>query len=192
MLKGAWNLVVAVAAGFAGGWGAVRNHPAVQMGYMPDKVVSIMPGRVFSEPEKAAVVSGPRWAEYLMRISAYCPCDKCCDKYGWGYRTASGHRIRKGERLAAGPDWMRFETELMIPGYNDGRPVKVLDRGGAIKGNKLDVYFDTHKEALQWGVQRLKVKVRLPDAADKKLAINFVELRAVNRRLTAERLQSVN
>jgi 3D (Asp-Asp-Asp) domain-containing protein len=49
---------------------------------------------------------------------------------------------------------------MVIEGYNNGKPVKVLDRGGAIKGNKLDAFFHTHQEALEWGVRYLDVKVR--------------------------------
>ena len=51
-----------------------------------------------------------------------------------------------------------FGTKLVIPGYT-GAPVEVIDRGGAIKGNKLDVFFPTHDEALQWGRQFLDVTV---------------------------------
>jgi 3D (Asp-Asp-Asp) domain-containing protein len=49
---------------------------------------------------------------------------------------------------------------MLIPGYSNSQPVKVLDRGGAIKGNRLDVFFATHEEALEWGVQYLEVKIR--------------------------------
>jgi 3D (Asp-Asp-Asp) domain-containing protein len=35
----------------------------------------------------------------------------------------------------------------------------VEDRGGAIKGKRLDLFFDSHKEALEWGRQQLDVKV---------------------------------
>jgi len=38
--------------------------------------------------------------------------------------------------------------------------VKVLDRGGAIRGSRLDVFFHSHQEALKWGVKYLDVKVR--------------------------------
>lgn len=33
------------------------------------------------------------------------------------------------------------------------------DCGGAIKGNKIDLYFDTHAETLEWGKQTRKVKI---------------------------------
>ncbi len=39
------------------------------------------------------------------------------------------------------------------------RVVPVLDRGGVIKGHRLDVLFPTHEAAMQWGVRRLEVTV---------------------------------
>jgi len=93
-----------------------------------------------------------------MNVSAYCPCSKCCGEYADGM-TACGYKISKGDRFVAAPKEYPFGTEMIIPGYNGGKAVKVLDRGGAIKGNKLDLYFDTHQEALQWGRQYLDVIV---------------------------------
>ena len=49
---------------------------------------------------------------------------------------------------------------MLIEGYNASKAVKVYDRGGAIKGNKLDVFFHTHQAALEWGVRYIDVKVR--------------------------------
>ena len=51
-----------------------------------------------------------------------------------------------------------FGSLIRIPGYHD-ISVPVIDRGGAIKGNKIDVYFPTHDEALEWGRQWLLVTV---------------------------------
>lgn len=93
-----------------------------------------------------------------MRVTAYCPCAKCCGKYADGV-TANGHRIRPGEWFAAADKSLPFGTMIAIPGYNDGRPVPVWDRGGAIKGDRLDVFFPTHKEALQWGVKQVEVSI---------------------------------
>jgi len=94
----------------------------------------------------------------VFRVTAYCPCEKCCGRFADGI-TASGHVIKVGDRFVAASKDMKFGTMVTIPGYNDNQPVKVFDRGGAIKGNKLDVYFDTHQEALNWGVKILEVKL---------------------------------
>ena len=52
-----------------------------------------------------------------------------------------------------------FGTRFYIPGYGYGR---VEDRGGAIKGkHRLDVFYKSHDDALQWG--RRKVRVRVVD-----------------------------
>jgi 3D (Asp-Asp-Asp) domain-containing protein len=91
------------------------------------------------------------WAE----VTAYCSCEKCCGKYADG-RTANGHKIRTGDKFCAADKRWPFETIMDIPGYGN---VPVLDRGGAIKGNKLDVYFDTHAEALAWGRKHLEVTI---------------------------------
>lgn len=88
-------------------------------------------------------------------VSAYCPCSRCCGKYSDGI-TANGYAIQPGDKFVAADSRFAFGTMISIPGYGT---VPVLDRGGAIKGNKLDVYFPTHKEALQWGRQYLTVSI---------------------------------
>lgn len=93
----------------------------------------------------------------LWRVTAYCPCSECCGTDSAGI-TASGHRIREGDRFVAAPLEIPFYTRLVIPGYAGGLPVPVLDRGGAIKGKRLDVFFPTHQEALNWGIKHLEVR----------------------------------
>jgi 3D (Asp-Asp-Asp) domain-containing protein len=87
----------------------------------------------------------------LFVVTAYCPCRRCCGPHARGI-TASG--TRADHRLAAGPPEMPFGTVLAIPGY--GR-VRCEDRGGAIKGQRLDVLFPTHEQALAWGVKTLRI-----------------------------------
>lgn len=94
----------------------------------------------------------------LVKVTAYCPCEKCCGEFADGI-TASGHRIQKGDKFVAADPNIPFGTLLTIEGYAEGLPVPVLDRGGAIKGNRIDVFFDSHDEALKWGKRWLKVKV---------------------------------
>jgi 3D (Asp-Asp-Asp) domain-containing protein len=96
--------------------------------------------------------------EKEMRVTAYCPGPCCCGKWADGM-TASGHIIQPGDRFVAADKQFAFGTRILIPGYNNNHPVEVLDRGGAIKGDRLDVFFPTHKEALEWGVQVLTVSI---------------------------------
>jgi len=107
-------------------------------------------------------------ATYQADVSAYCLCEKCCN--GWSKvcprRTASGHIIQAGDKFVAAPKNIPFGTMISIPGYNDGKPVPVLDRGGAIKGNRIDLFFgdsknnvENHKKALQWGRQYVSVVI---------------------------------
>ncbi|GAG04624.1 unnamed protein product [marine sediment metagenome] len=90
-----------------------------------------------------------------MRVTAYCPCEKCCEEWADGI-TASGHVIKKGDKFCAADKSIAFGTAVNIPGYGE---VLILDRGGLIKGDRLDVYFDTHQEAISWGVKHLKVRI---------------------------------
>jgi 3D (Asp-Asp-Asp) domain-containing protein len=95
-----------------------------------------------------------------MEVTAYCPCVKCCGKGAHGV-TASGKPVtfNRGRFAAADTDLLPFETRIQIPGYNGGKPIEVIDRGGAIKGHKLDVFFPTHKQALEWGRRTLQITV---------------------------------
>jgi 3D (Asp-Asp-Asp) domain-containing protein len=111
-----------------------------------------------SETEVGHEPSG-QWQTVRMRVTAYCACKKCCGKFADGI-TACGHKIRQGDTFAAADKTYPFGTEMIVAGYNNGKPIKVLDRGGAIRGNKLDVFFNSHKKAMQWGVKYIDVRVR--------------------------------
>ncbi len=95
-----------------------------------------------------------------MLTTAYSPDEKSCGKWADGF-TASGYSVwTNGMKLvAADTNLLPFGTIVTIPGYNNGNPVQVLDRGGKIKGHRLDLLYPTHEIALQWGAQRLEVEV---------------------------------
>lgn len=99
------------------------------------------------------------WHVVHMRVTGYCSCPKCCGKFSDG-KTASNRKIRQGDVFVAADKQYRFGTEMIIPGYNRDGAVSVQDRGRVIKGNRLDLYFDTHRQAQKWGVQYLDVLVR--------------------------------
>lgn len=94
-----------------------------------------------------AVVDGETY-----KITAYCSCAKCCGKTTG--RTASGTQATAGRTVAA-PAKFAFGTKLNIGGHI----YTVEDRGGAIQGNRIDIYVNSHSAALQWGVKYLPVSV---------------------------------
>ena len=122
--------------------------------YKPENTTNKQPDNSQSNAEQPG-----EWESIRMRITAYCPCPKCCGQYSDGI-TACGHEIQPGDTFVAADRRYPFGTEILIPGYSNSQPVQVLDRGGAIKGNRLDVFFANHQEALEWGVRYLDVKVR--------------------------------
>ncbi len=86
----------------------------------------------------------------IYKITAYCSCAKCCGKTNG--ITASGKKATAGRTIAASSKFA-LGTKLNINGHT----YIVEDRGGAIKGNKIDIYVNSHAEALAWGVRYLPV-----------------------------------
>lgn len=78
--------------------------------------------------------------------------------HGYGI-TYSGVKVRRDHvsTIAADPNVFPIGTLLYVPGYGYG---VVADTGSAIKGNKIDLYFETtHQVYKQWGKRNVKVDV---------------------------------
>lgn len=86
-------------------------------------------------------------------LTAYCPCEKCCGKSDG--ITATGTKATQGRTIAVDPEVIPYGTEVVI----NGDTYIAEDCGGAIKGNRIDVYFDSHREALEFGVKYAEVYV---------------------------------
>jgi 3D (Asp-Asp-Asp) domain-containing protein len=95
-----------------------------------------------------------------MRVTAYSPDARSCGKWADG-QTATLHSVwTNAMRLvAADPKVLPYGSLLSVPGYADGEVVPVLDCGGAIKGNRLDVLMPTHEIARRWGKRDIPVTV---------------------------------
>jgi len=92
------------------------------------------------------------------KATAYCPCVECCGVWSaehpdrgddYVQKTRSGTIPEEGRTIAA--DWSVLPegSEVIICGH----PYIVEDTGWAIKGNHIDIYFESHEEALEYGVQ---------------------------------------
>jgi len=100
-----------------------------------------------------------------MTVTAYSPDAWSCGDSADGL-TATLHAVTTNSSLlvAADPSVMPYGSMLTIPGYpssggEEAPIVPVLDCGGAIKGQRLDVLYPTHAEAVRWGVRVLPVTV---------------------------------
>ena len=100
--------------------------------------------------------------------TAYCLCQKCCGKLpshpSYGY-TASGLRIVPGtgmKVIAVDPKVIPLGTKVYIDGLNgawDYGNAIAADTGSAIKNLTIDLYMDTHSEALSWGRRSVNIYV---------------------------------
>lgn len=84
-------------------------------------------------------------------VTAYCPCAKCCGKTNG--ITASGTQATAGRTIAADTSRFPFGTQLVI----NGNVYTVEDRGSAIGGNRIDIFFNTHQEAINFGRRTVDV-----------------------------------
>ncbi len=116
-----------------------------------DKIVQVQKKQT-SRSSTLPRTSGTTTSGTTYKITAYCPCSKCCGKATG--RTASGTKATAGRTVAASSKFA-FGTKLNIGGHI----YTVEDRGGAVNGNKIDIFVNSHAEALQWGVRYLPVSV---------------------------------
>jgi 3D (Asp-Asp-Asp) domain-containing protein len=74
---------------------------------------------------------------------------------GLSSRTATGRRATKGV-IAVDPRVIPLGTRVYVPGYGNAI---AADTGGAIKGNKIDVCFDSVAEARAWGRRTVTITI---------------------------------
>ena len=90
-------------------------------------------------------------------VSAYCKENYphiCND--GESTYTSTGTIATPGRTIAVDPNIIPYGTQVEIEGVG----VRIAeDCGGAIKGNRIDLLFDTHEEALEWGMQTRQVTI---------------------------------
>jgi 3D (Asp-Asp-Asp) domain-containing protein len=95
-----------------------------------------------------------------MTVTGYSPDERSCGDSADGL-TATMHSVTTNamKLVAADPTVLPYGSMVSVPGYDTESIVPVLDCGGAIKGDKLDLLFPTHAEAMKWGRQRVLVTV---------------------------------
>lgn len=126
---------------------------ALGPGYAANQAISETAGltaenRNESDPQAGPDVETAEAGEYLgsFEASGYCSCSNCSGGYTLTY---SGTIPQAKHTIAADLDIFPLGTRLVI----DGIVYTVEDMGGGIEGNRLDIYFASHEEALAFGLQ---------------------------------------
>ena len=97
------------------------------------------------------------------KLTAYCSCEKCCGKWALNRPKdengkdivygSTGAILIAGTSIAVDPSVIPYGSHVEINGHT----YTAQDTGGAIQGNRIDVYFDNHQDALNFGVQYVEV-----------------------------------
>ena len=117
-----------------------------------DGICGRMTYRALSGGEEPPVAEPPAnrggGRSLLVAASAYSRFDP-----GLSSHTASGTLVRKGV-IAVDPAVIPMGTRVFIPGYGEA---VAEDIGSAIRGNTIDIAFETAEEAIQFGRKTIEI-----------------------------------
>lgn len=129
----------------------------------PEEIIKVVIVEEVTEHEETIVLAdeitepAPEWQEFT--ATAYCPCVSCCGKWAEGRGEvvvgALGVELTAGESIAADWNVLPAGTTVEIEGMGE---FTVHDKGGAVKGSRVDIYFDSHAEALAFGRKTVRVR----------------------------------
>ena len=99
----------------------------------------------------------------VFTLTAYCDCILCCDEWSWEHprwkgteyvqTSASGRPLIAGRTVAADPRVLPFGTIISINGFE----YVVEDMGGGVLGRHIDIFMNSHEEALHFGWRTAEV-----------------------------------
>ena len=119
---------------------------------VPAKNAKVLEGTAFKQKLYPLKKRARVWKTITLPATAYYPGPEDTWPYTAGY-TASGLKAGYGV-VAVDPRFIRMKTPIYVEGY--GYAI-AADKGGAIKGNKIDLCFDTYEEAVRFGRKNVKV-----------------------------------
>ena len=94
----------------------------------------------------------------VFKVTHYCGCRKCCGSYSDGSESvaygASGKRLEAFVSVAVDPRVIPLGTVLHDA---EGNLYRAEDTGGAIKGNRIDLFVGDHQEAINMGVREIEL-----------------------------------
>lgn len=123
----------------------------------------LVEGVIVITPERAIKKDRNEEKDYrVIRVTcvAYCPCSVCCGRMT-GLTKTGTNAWRPG--IAVDPRVIPLGSIIHVPGYERAEWAEADDTGKKIKGRKIDIRFQYHWEAREWGIKYLDIKVRKPN-----------------------------
>jgi len=144
-------------------WGAtlLASTMLFTAGFIAGRATTPETETVIYEPTSTPVAAAPvqPQPESLgqFKVTYYCPCATCCGEWADGI-TASGTQATQGRTVAANPQFLPYGSEILVR-FEDGteETYTVEDCGGAVKGQHIDIFMDSHEAALAEGVKTAEV-----------------------------------
>lgn len=130
-----------------------KKEPVIEKTFEGDTEITVEvhydPPKAEAEAEETEVVTKTSLGRY--RLTGYCPCEKCCG-VNTGI-TASGTKATAGRTIGVNTSDIPYGSIIEI----NGQQYIAEDTGGAIGHNHIDIFFDTHEEAIAFGTQHAEV-----------------------------------
>ena len=143
----------------------IKENNEVETKKEEKEVITTKVEKAKTEVNDEEVVKDVKRSLGTFKLTAYCGCSKCCDQYATNRPVdkngneivygSIGKVLTQGKSIAVDPNVIPYDTKVVINNHE----YIAHDTGGAIKGNRIDVYFDNHQEALNFGVKYAEVFV---------------------------------
>ena len=124
------------------------DNPVIACEYVPDTNVGMCEYADVEIEEPKEINLGK------FKLTAYCSCKKCCGKSDG--ITSTGTKATQGRTIAVDTKVIPYGSKVII----NGKEYIAEDCGGAIKNNRIDVFFNNHQDALDFGVQYANVYIK--------------------------------
>ena len=137
---------------------ALKSYYGISLGLIPAPPEEVPVAEPEPVPEEPVEPEQPKLDSmgYFV-VTAYCACEKCCGEWSDGF-TFTGTKATQGRTIAVDPDVIPLGSTVYFDGM-DGLTSGFVaeDIGGSIKGNHIDLFFENHEDALQWGIREREI-----------------------------------
>ncbi|KOO41116.1 3D domain-containing protein [Priestia koreensis] len=119
-----------------------------------NQVLTVSPTTTTKPTTKSKTVAPAVKKEISVTATAYTASCKGCSGI-----TATGVNLKKNPNakvISVDPKVIPLGTKVYVPGY--GYAI-AADKGHAMKGGKIDVFFSSKTKAYQWGVRKVKIQI---------------------------------